>query len=147
MRSRDLSNLMWNEALSLLEQADRLQRQFFRAGSAEIQVWEPPVDVVETADAVIVHVALPGVAAETITIGVEEDAITVSALRPFAGTAPSSARIHRVEIPYGRFERRIALPMHALQLAGRALADGCLTLTFAKRGARANSSRNRVGDR
>jgi len=146
MRSRDLSNLMWNEALSLLEQADRLQRQFFRAGSAEVQVWEPPVDIVETAEALIVHVALPGVAADTITIGVEAEAITISALRPFAGAAGTSARIHRVEIPYGRFERRIALPMHALQLAGRALADGCLTLTFAKRGARASGPRNRVGE-
>ena len=29
MTSRDLSRLMWSEALSLLEQADRLHRQFF----------------------------------------------------------------------------------------------------------------------
>jgi HSP20 family molecular chaperone IbpA len=148
MRSRDLSNLMWTEALSLLEQADRLQRQFFRAGSAESHVWEPPVDVIETADALIVHVALPGVAADTITIGIEPEAITVSALRPFAGAATASgARIHRVEIPYGRFARRIALPMQVLQLAGRTLADGCLTLTFAKRGTRGNEPRNRVTDR
>lgn len=137
MKSRDLSNLMWTEALSLLEQADRLQRQFFRVGASEAQVWEPPVDVVETADALMVQVALPGVAADTITIGIETDTLTVSALRPFAGAAAPSARIHRVEIPYGRFERRIALPMHALQLANRILADGCLTLIFTKRAPRA----------
>jgi len=147
MRSRDLSNLMWAEALSLLEQAERLQRQFFRVGSAQARVWEPPVDVVETADALIVHVALPGAAADTVTIGVEHDAITVSALRPFAGAAAPGARIHRVEIPYGRFERRIALPMQVLQLAGRALADGCLTLTFAKRAAPGGDPRNRADRR
>jgi len=147
MKSRDLSNLMWSEALSMLEQADRLQRQFFRAGSAAAQVWEPPVDVIETADALIVYVALPGVAADTLTIGVETDAITVSALRPFAGAATANARIHRVEIPYGRFERRLALPMHVLQLANRTLADGCLTLTFAKRVARSGDPRNRSSPR
>ena len=66
MRSRDARSWMWGEALSLLEQAERLQRQFFRMGSspAHAQVWEPPVDVVETADAVWVHVALPGAAAD-----------------------------------------------------------------------------------
>lgn len=147
MKSRDLSNLMWTEALSLLEQADRLQRQFFRVGSTEAQVWEPPVDVFETADALVVQVALPGVAADTITIGIEDDAITISALRPFAGAAASSSRIHRVEIPYGRFERRLALPMHILQLADRRHADGCLTLVFAKRAAQASESRHRANKR
>ena len=33
MKSRDLRSLMWGEALSLLEQADRLHRQFFRLES------------------------------------------------------------------------------------------------------------------
>ena len=60
MKSRDLSNLMWTEALSLLEQADRLQRQFFRVGTTEAQVWEPPIDMAETADALIVQVARMG---------------------------------------------------------------------------------------
>jgi len=123
---------MLGEALSLLDQADRLQRQFFRLGSAAANIWEPPVDIVETADSVIVHVALPGVAADSITIGLEPDAVTVSALRPFAGAAPGAARIHRIEIPYGRFQRRVELPMHALQFSGKTLAGGCLTLTFAK---------------
>ena len=52
MRSRDLHSLMWGEALSLLEQAERLQRQFFRVGSsAAARTWEPPVDLVESGDA------------------------------------------------------------------------------------------------
>jgi HSP20 family molecular chaperone IbpA len=134
---------MLGEALSLLDQADRLQRQFFRLASAEAQVWEPPIDVVETADSVIVHVALPGVKADSIAIGLETNAVTVSALRPFAAAAPGAARIHRVEIPYGRFQRRVELPMHALQLSGKTLAGGCLTLTFAKRGAGEHDPRAR----
>jgi len=130
MRSRDLSSWMWGDALSLLEQAERLQRQFFRASAVAARCWEPPVDVVETEDAVFVHVALPGVPAAAIVVGLDPGGITVAGVR--ALPAPRAARIHRIEIPYGRFERRIALPLHALEPAARELVDGCLLLTFRK---------------
>ena len=136
MTARDLSRLMWSEALSLLEQADRLHRQFIRPAAAEAPAWEPPVDVVETAVAVWVHVALPGVAADSVVVTLERGAITISAHRPFPlGSSESEcvARIHALEIPYGRFERRIGLPTQALTLAGRKLQDGCLTLIFSKK--------------
>lgn len=133
MRSRDVRSLMWGEALSLLDRAERLQRQFFRVGpAAGAQNWEPPVDVIEAPDGVRVHVALPGVAAESIVIGLEQEAMTIAALRPFP-SCEGGDRIHRLEIPYGRFERRIALPLHALELTERSLANGVLTLAFARR--------------
>lgn len=130
MRSRDPSAWMWGDALSLLEQAERLHRQFFRAGSPDTQCWEPPIDVVESEDAVIVHVALPGVPAAAIDVGFEPNGVTVSGVRSFP--APRTSRIHRIEIPYGRFARRIPLPLHALKPAARDLANGCLVLTFTK---------------
>ena len=131
MRSRDVSTWMWSEALSLLEQADRLQRQFFRPASAA-QAWEPPADVIETPQGLEVHIALPGVAAGSIIVELEPAAIAVSASRPFPA-CEGAARIHALEIPYGRFERRIRLPMHALELTGKKWQDGCLTLTFARK--------------
>jgi HSP20 family protein len=135
MNSRDLSNLMWGEALSLLEQADRLHRQFCRPAAALALAWEPPVDVIETADAVSVHVALPGAVADSVLIDLEPGAITISARRlfPLDSSENLPARVHALEIPYGRFERRIGLPMQALTLTGRKLQDGCLTLTFSKK--------------
>lgn len=133
MRSRDFSSLMWADALSFLERAERLHRQFFRVGEVQAQVWEPPVDIVETAERVDVFVALPGVAADSVVISTEPDAVTVSASRTLAGGgAAGGARIHRLEIPYGRFARRIALPRHALELVGQSMTDGCLRLTFAR---------------
>ena len=128
---------MWGEALSLLEQADRLHRQFFRVGSAEsTHAWEPPADVVESAEGVQVHVALPGVSPDSITILVEPGGVVVSALRAFP-CRESGAHIHRIEIPYGRFERRIALPLHdpymPIELAAKELVDGVLTLTFRRK--------------
>jgi HSP20 family protein len=130
MRSRDIRSFMWGEALQLLEQAERLQKAFSRPAEAE-QSWEPPIDVVETSEALFVHVALPGVSGEAIIVGLESDALTVSAVRGFPVTA-RGARLHRVEIPYGRFFRRIPLPVQSLEPAGRSFIDGCLTLAFRK---------------
>ena len=127
MRSRDLSPWMWGDALSLLEQAERLHRQFFLAS---VRCWEPPVDVVESEDAVMVCVALPGVPAAAIVVNLEPGGITVSGVRGLP--AGQAARIHRIEIPYGRFERRIPLPLQDLELAAQELVDGCLLLTFSK---------------
>lgn len=128
---------MWGEALSLLEQADRLHRQFFRvAGTQSEHAWEPPVDVAECEGLLRVHVALPGVAADSITILVEPGGVVVAALRPFP-CRDSNAHIHRIEIPYGRFERRIVLPLPdpymPVELAAKELADGVLTLTFRRK--------------
>jgi len=135
MNSRNLSNLMWGEALSLLEQADRLHRQFFRPAATQAPAWEPPVDVIETGDTVAIHVALPGAAADSILVELEPGAITVSARRPLPLDSNDShpARVHALEIPYGRFARRIGLPMQALTLTSRKWQDGCLKLTFSKK--------------
>ena len=114
---------MWGEALSLLDRAERLQRESFD--------WKPPVDVIEATDAVFVQVALPGAAADSIVVSLEEAAVTVSATRAFPINA-RGARLHRVEIPHGRFSRRIPLPLQRLEPVGRSYIDGCLTLAFRK---------------
>jgi HSP20 family protein len=128
---------MWGEALSLLEQADRLHRQFFRvAGSESAHSWEPPVDVVESGELLKVHVALPGVSPDSITILLEPGGVVVSALRAFPCRERGS-QIHRIEIPYGRFERRLALPLHdpytPIELVAKELAQGVLSLTFRRK--------------
>jgi HSP20 family protein len=133
MHSKNLRSWMWGEALSLMDEAERLQRQFFRmAPASHAYAWEPPVDIIESEQGLTIQLALPGVAAESVGVAVEPEAISISALRPFPECG-SGARIHRVEIPYGRFERRIALPLHALELRERSLQNGVLTLVFARR--------------
>ncbi len=136
MNSRDLSRFMFSEALSLLDRADRLHRQFFRPAAARVPTWEPPVDVVETEGQLRVTLALPGVLAETITLSRDPEAITVSAHRAFPVAASESergARIHALEIPHGRFERRIAFSTQVISLVEQRLHDGCLTLIFSKK--------------
>ena len=132
MKSRDFSRWVWSEAFSLLDEAQRLQRRFFYIGApSDVRSWEPPVDVIETEETIVVIVALPGVAAEEVAVSLEPGVLTISALRAFP--APEAAHIHRLEIPYGRFERRVSLPLEALDLAGKQLVNGCLALTFKKK--------------
>ena len=112
----------------MLDRAERLQRQFFGHAAAS---WQPPVDITETADELHVQVALPGVPADAITVALDPLGLTVSASRPFQ-CAADTLNVHRIEIPYGRFERQIGLPA-SLELARQSLADGVLTLVFKKK--------------
>jgi HSP20 family protein len=137
MTSRDFSNWMWGEALSMIERAERLQRQFFQhATSVSTVSWEPPVDITESPEDVRVEVALPGVPADAISVSLDPSGLHLSALRAFP-CRDDTVNVHRLEIPYGRFERHIALPLgdpySPLELVDKKLADGVLTLVFRKK--------------
>jgi HSP20 family molecular chaperone IbpA len=130
---RDPHSWMWAEALDLLEQADRMHRQFFAlTGPAGAQVrWEPPIDVVEGTNEVTVTIALPGVEPGRIELQLDNGTLAVSAVR----LPPACARttvIRRIEIPYGRFERRIALPPGRYELLEQKSLNGCLHLRLRK---------------
>jgi HSP20 family molecular chaperone IbpA len=125
---------MWAEACEMLERAQQLQRQFFRFGRAVAAEprWEPPVDILAYGNEVHVAVALPGVSAEHIEVRTDSGLLIVGATRPLPVTNRSTA-VHSLEIPYGRFERRIALPEGRYQLLEQAYVNGCLLLRLAQR--------------
>jgi HSP20 family protein len=75
---------------------------------------------------------LPGVAPEHIEVHAEGGLIAVAAARPLAVQRHATA-LHRLEIPYGRFERRIALPTGRYELTERSYTNGCLVLRFTVR--------------
>ena len=118
---------MWVEALEVLDRAERLQRQFARylgpGGGAA--VWEPPVDVLESAEGVVLLFALPGVAPEEIDVRLEPGALTVSAERRLKLGHPDAV-IRRLEIPHGRFIRRVALTGVPLTVSATRYERGCL---------------------
>jgi HSP20 family protein len=124
---------MWAEACELLEEAERLHRQFFMPARtlAESPTWEAPVDVLETEHELAIQVALPGVAADHVQVTIDGGTLTVTGLRPMPGQSRNTI-IRRLEIPYGRFERRIELPAGRYEIGRRELADGCLSLTLRK---------------
>lgn len=134
--SRDPALWMWSEACALLERVDRLQRQTFRpvaAGPRQAPAWEPPVDLFETASEFRIIVALPGVRPDQVKLVLDDGALLVIGERSVVG-AEGHARVHRFELPYGRFERRIKLPSHAgpLRLERHDLQDGCLQIHLRK---------------
>ena len=134
MRQKDPKYSMWSEALDLLQSAERLQRQFFQVGEgAKAACWEPPVDVYETAEGLWILVALPGVGPEQFKVMIDGAAIIVAGERPLP-VESRKAMIHRLEIPYGHFERRIALRGGRFELLDHQLDRGCLILRLRRLG-------------
>lgn len=124
---------MWAEACELLEEAERLHRQFFVPARSRSKgpTWEPPVDVLETEHELSIFVALPGVVPEQLKVVIDGAVLIVTAVRPMPGQSRNTM-IRRLEIPYGRFERRIELPAGRFEIGRRDLTDGCLVLTLRK---------------
>jgi len=134
MSSRDPTTWMWAQACQFIEQAERLQRQFFHLGQAMARpAWEPPVDVFEDDQRIIVVVALPGVPPERVEASYDALGLLIRAERRIPVEEHGASILH-LEIPYGYFERRIALPPVALEPGAREWVDGCLILTMLKRG-------------
>mgnify|MGYP001195758872 CR=1 FL=1 len=134
-RSRDPAHWMLSEALAALAEAERMRHQVFRAPRRSATLgpsWEPPIDMIETEPYVLIHVALPGVDPEQVEARIEDGALVVEGRR----TLPAELRravIHRLELPQGRFERRIPLPAGRYAVS-HATGNGCLVFTLEKLG-------------
>jgi HSP20 family molecular chaperone IbpA len=106
----DADQRMWAQACELIAEAERLHRQFFRlAVDSAPATWEPPIDVFEDEREIVVVVAMPGVAAERVQV-VHRGRRAGRARHAAAALRGARGRLRQLEIPYGAFERRIALP-------------------------------------
>jgi HSP20 family molecular chaperone IbpA len=120
---------MWSEACGQLARAERLHQQFFqprRSGT-----WEPPVDILETEREVLIFVALPGVALDKTEAAIDGADLVIAGTRVLPPQL-RTAIIHRIELPQGRFERRVRLPAGRYRDVRRSAADGCLVVTLLK---------------
>ena len=126
---------MWLQALELVDQAERLQRRFLRylGPAGDAVSWEPPVDIQETPEGLVLVFALPGVTESDIEVHLEGGALTVSAIRRLALAHPEAV-IRRLEIPHGRFVRQIELSGPALKLASSRYLNGCLEVRLVREG-------------
>jgi HSP20 family protein len=133
MPPKDPINWMLSDAIETLARAERLHQQFLNlqplAGAREPS-WEPPTDVLETDREILILIALPGVDPNEVDAVLENGTLVVSGRR----TLPAelrNARILRLELPQGRFERRIRLPSGRYTIT-RFAAHGCIGLRLAK---------------
>jgi HSP20 family molecular chaperone IbpA len=133
MSKRQIEEMMWADACAAMERAERLRRQFFHHGQSHHGQarWEAPIDVFETDDALTILVALPGVELDSINVTLNAGTLLITGERPLPPEL-KNARILRMEIPYGQFERRIDLPPLPFRISGRHLANGCLMLRLEK---------------
>jgi HSP20 family protein len=124
---------MWAEACSMIERAEQMHRQFFQPGTAALPraSWEPPVDIFESERELLIVVALPGVDSRQIEISSGPDMLVVAGVRRLPAEARGMA-IQRLEIPQGRFERRIRLPSARWELRRSTLVEGCLLISLTR---------------
>ena len=135
MKSSDPRAWMWSDAVDVLLRAERLQRQTFRPAQtrARTPCWEPPVDVMETEDALLVFAALPGVDPERINVAIEGGMLHIVGERVLPPELRTAA-IHRLELPQGCFERQLALPAGRYEVLRPKVVNGCLAIVLRKLG-------------
>ena len=133
MSRNDPINWMLSEAIGSLARAERLRQQFFNLQSAAGPSWEPPLDVLETDEEILIFVALPGVDPDEVVAVVDDDGVLVISGNRTLPAELRNARIHRLELPQGRFERRITLPIGSYAVS-RFAANGCIVVRLTKSG-------------
>jgi HSP20 family protein len=132
MANDDPRRWMWDDAVTLLMRAEHLHVGFFQpTGPARRPCWEPPVDVLETDREVVILAAVPGVQEQALAIAIDGAHLVIAGERA-APTEMRSAVIHRLELPQGRFERRVALPAGRYDKIAHLIEHGCLVIRLRK---------------
>jgi len=120
----------WDPITDLKSVQDEMDRFFGR--SASRNAWAPSLDVSENEDRFEVHVDLPGVNPEEVSVTYEKGTLTVSGRRDFS-SEDQGETWHRIERGYGAFARSVRLPETAESEKIEATFDkGVLTVSVPK---------------
>ena len=141
MASGDWDTVMWQRASDLLQQVERIHRNFlqvatgvqYRSLHGKSAAWEPPVNVVETDESLWVIAALPGVAPDRVNVRLEERELVIAGERPLPKCC-HDGELKIWGIPLGRLERRLTLidERDTLSLRKASLLDGLLIIELRK---------------
>jgi HSP20 family protein len=137
----DWDLLMWQRASDLLQQAERIHRNFlqiavgahYRSFQGKSASWEPPVNLIETDESLWVISAIPGVAGERVDVRLEGRELVIAGERPLPKCC-ADGELKVWEIPLGRFERRLMLieGQHPFTLGESTLQNGLLIIELRK---------------
>jgi len=128
---------MFHDVLGALRgEMSRVMRHFGlppnRPAFAHPTVWRPATDIFETRSDIIIRMEIAGTRKEDITVVFDDDVLTVRGLR-HEDPRFQKTGVSRMEIDYGPFEQRIALPRQidagAIEAAYK---DGFLTIRVPK---------------
>jgi HSP20 family protein len=119
----------------LRDEVDRLMTGFLGpAGDGILPTMfrgQPPVNVWEKQDAVMVELEAPGIKSDEVDVSVAGGELSIRVTRP--DTAEEGVRYHRRERPVGSFSRVVRLPMEVDPDRVEAeLRNGVLSITLPK---------------
>lgn len=72
--------------------------------------WAPPVDILETENALVLKADLPDVNLKDIQIEIEQGTLSIKGERKFEQVDGKGAGYHRIERSYGEFVRYFSIP-------------------------------------
>ena len=141
MASGDWDIVVWQRANDLLQQVERIHRNFlqiaagtqYRLSHGRSPAWEPPVNVVESNESLWVISALPGVTTDRMNVHLQGRELIIAGERPLPKCC-NDGELKIWEIPLGRFERRLMLieGRNSLSLGEVSLRDGLLIIELRK---------------
>ncbi len=95
-------------------------------------IWQPPVDIYENEDCVVIKAEVPDMDQKDIEVRIENNTLTLRGERK-QSTEIKKENYHRVERYYGNFQRSFTLPQTINQDKVAASCDrGVLTITLPK---------------
>jgi HSP20 family protein len=137
-----MAKLNWNPWMGLADMKAELERVMGDAArkgraptamSEKAYFWAPAADVLESRDAFVITVELPGVAREDVAVEVKTRTLWVYGERRFEKVCEGEGVYHALERSYGPFARRFTLPK-GVDRAGVAavFSNGLLEITLPK---------------
>jgi HSP20 family protein len=108
------------------------RREIIHAISWQVSanIWRPPTDVYETADAFVVKVEIAGMREEDFEVGIENNILMISGIRP---TLNERCAYYQMEIRSGKFEIAVEIPAPIkVELSVAEYKDGFLMINLPK---------------
>jgi HSP20 family protein len=126
----------FSELRAMQEQMNRLlDLAWNREQGEDIRegVWQPPVDIYEDSDTVVIKAELPGMEQKDIVVKVENNTLILRGERKHDQEIRKE-NFHRIERYYGTFQRSFSLPQTVnLDKITASCDKGILTITLPKK--------------
>jgi HSP20 family protein len=106
------------------------RREIFTAINWHVRssVWNPPTDVYETDQSVVVKMEIAGMREEDLEVAIQDNILVVSGSRT---DSTERRAYHQMEIPFGRFAVTVDLPaLVDVEKASAKYKDGFLTINL-----------------
>jgi HSP20 family protein len=126
------------ELRSMQDQMDRLlnlswSNNDYTGEDIKEGIWQPAVDIYETADSIVIKAELPDIEQKDIDVRIEDNLLTIKGERKHESDVKKE-NYHRIERYFGSFQRSFKLPATVQQEKVAATCEkGVLTVILPKK--------------